>query len=288
MNSNEKERIKEAVRENYGKIARTDSLTSQAHQAGSCCNTTDISSGVNQKASCCGPTEFSVENMSTIMGYSKKDIKSVPEESNMGLGCGNPVALASLRSGETVVDLGSGGGFDCFLAAKEVGETGKVIGVDMTPDMVSKARRNAEKIGTRNVEFRLGEIENLPAADNTADIIMSNCVINLSPDKRNVYKEAYRILKPGGRLSISDVLATAELPDEVRNDLALVSACIGGAATIEDTEKLLVEAGFQNIKIKPNDHSRELIKEWDPEKSEKATDYVVSTYIEAVKPSSST
>ena len=288
MEISEKERIKEAVRENYGKIARTDSLTSQAHQAGSCCNTTDISSGVNQKASCCGPTEFSVENMSTIMGYSKKDIKSVPEESNMGLGCGNPVALASLRSGETVVDLGSGGGFDCFLAAKEVGETGKVIGVDMTPDMVSKARRNAEKIGTRNVEFRLGEIENLPAADNTADIIMSNCVINLSPDKRNVYKEAYRILKPGGRLAISDVLATAELPDEVRNDLALVSACIGGAATIEDTEKLLVEAGFQNIKIKPNDHSRELIKEWDPEKSEKATDYVVSTYIEAIKPSSST
>jgi SAM-dependent methyltransferase len=288
MEISEKERIKEAVRENYGKIARTDSLTSQAQQAGSCCNTTDISSGVNQKASCCGPTEFSVENMSTIMGYSKKDIKSVPEESNMGLGCGNPVALASLRSGETVVDLGSGGGFDCFLAAKEVGETGKVIGVDMTPDMVSKARRNAEKMGTRNVEFRLGEIENLPAADNTADIIMSNCVINLSPDKRNVYKEAYRILKPGGRLAISDVLATAELPDEVRNDLALVSACIGGAATIEDTEKLLVEAGFQNIKIKPNDHSRELIKEWDPGKSEKATDYVVSTYIEAIKPSSST
>lgn len=288
MNSNEKERIKEAVRENYGKIARTDSLTSQAHQATTCCDTTDISSGVNQKASCCDPTESSGESMSTIMGYSKKDIKSVPEEINMGLGCGNPVALASLRSGETVVDLGSGGGFDCFLAAKEVGETGKVIGVDMTPDMVSKARRNAEKMGTRNVEFRLGEIENLPAADNTADIIMSNCVINLSPDKRNVYKEAYRILKPGGRLSISDVLATAELPDEVRNDLALVSACIGGAATIEDTEKLLVEAGFQNIKIKPNDHSRELIKEWDPGKSEKATDYVVSTYIEAIKPSSST
>ena len=288
MKSSEKERIKEAVRENYGKIARTDSLTSQAHQATTCCDTTDISSGVNQKASCCDPTESSGESMSTIMGYSKKDIKSVPEEINMGLGCGNPVALASLRSGETVVDLGSGGGFDCFLAAKEVGETGKVIGVDMTPDMVSKARRNAEKIGTRNVEFRLGEIENLPAADNTADIIMSNCVINLSPDKRNVYKEAYRILKPGGRLSISDVLATAELPDEVRNDLALVSACIGGAATIEDTEKLLVEAGFQNIKIKPIDHSRELIKKWDPGKSEKATDYVVSTYIEAIKPSSST
>jgi len=286
MKSIEKERIKEAVRENYGKIARADSLTSQAHKATTCCDPTDTCSGVNQKASCCDPTESSGESMSTIIGYSKKDIKSVPEEINMGLGCGNPVALASLRSGETVVDLGSGGGFDCFIAAKEVGETGKVIGVDMTPDMVSKARRNAEKMGIRNVEFRLGEIENLPAADNTADIIMSNCVINLSPDKRNVFKEAYRILKPGGRLAISDVLAIAELPDEVRNDLALMSACIGGAATIEDTEKLLVEAGFQNIKIKPNDQSRELIKECNPEKSDKATDYVVSAYIEAIKPSS--
>ena len=202
----------------------------------------------------------------------------------MGLGCGNPVALASLRPGETVVDLGSGGGFDCFLAAKEVGETGKVIGVDMTPDMISKARKNAENIETNNVEFRLGEIEYLPVADNTADIIMSNCVINLSPDKRSVYRDAYRILKPGGRLAISDVLATAPLPDEIRNDLALVAACIGGASTIEDTKKMLKEVGFQDIKIESNDKSRELIREWDTTKSRKGLDYVVSAYIEALKP----
>jgi ubiquinone/menaquinone biosynthesis C-methylase UbiE len=154
----------------------------------------------------------------------------------------------------------------------------------MTPDMVSKARKNAEKMEMNNVEFRLGEIEILPIADDTADIIMSNCVINLSPDKLSVYREAYRVLKPGGRLSISDVLATATLPDEVQKDLALVAACVGGAETIDDTEKLLKEAGFRNIKIRPNAESRELIRQWDPSKSENAVDYVVSAYIEAIKP----
>jgi ubiquinone/menaquinone biosynthesis C-methylase UbiE len=223
--------------------------------------------------------------MSAIMGYSKEDLASVPESANMGLGCGNPVALASLKPGETVVDLGSGGGFDCFLAAKQAGDTGRVIGVDMTPDMVSKARKNAVKMEMSNVDFRLGEIENLPVADNSADIIMSNCVINLSPDKLGVYHEAFRILKPGGRLSISDVLATATLPDEIQKDLALVAACVGGAATIDDTVKLLEQAGFQDIKIRPNDESRELIRQWDPSKSENAVDYVVSAYIEAIKPS---
>ena len=218
------------------------------------------------------------------MGYSQEDIKEVQEGANMGLGCGNPVALASLRPGETVVDLGSGGGFDCFLAAKAVGWAGKVIGVDMTPDMVSKARSNAGKIGADNVDFRLGEIEHLPIADNTADIIMSNCVINLSPDKQDVYEEAFRALKPGGRLAISDILATAELPDNIRNDLALVGACIGGAATIETTRALLEQTGFEDVRIELNDHSRELIREWDPGKSEKATDYVVSAYLQAVKP----
>jgi len=217
------------------------------------------------------------------MGYSEEDLDSVPEDANMGLGCGNPVAIASLKPGETVVDLGSGGGFDSFLAAKEVGETGKVIGVDMTSDMISRARKNAEKMGTSNVEFRLGEIEHLPVADNSADIIMSNCVINLSPDKVGVYQDVYRVLKPGGRLAISDVVATAPLPDEIRNDLALLSACVGGAATIDDTEKMLEEAGFQDIKIKPKDESREIIREWVPDKN--AGDYVVSAYIEAVKPS---
>jgi ubiquinone/menaquinone biosynthesis C-methylase UbiE len=194
------------------------------------------------------------------------------------------VALASLRTGETVVDLGSGGGFDCFLAAKQVGETGRVIGVDMTPDMLSKARVNAEKMQTQNVEFRLGEIEHLPVADNCADIIMSNCVINLSPDKLRVYRDAYRILKPGGRLAISDIVAIAPLPEEIQQNLALVSACVGGAATMDDTRDMLAQVGFENIKITPKDQSRELISEWTAGDSKNAGDYVVSAYIEAVKP----
>lgn len=202
----------------------------------------------------------------------------------MGLGCGNPVALASLKPGETVVDLGSGGGFDCFLAAKQVGESGQVIGVDMTPDMLSKARSNAEKMGTNNVEFRLGEIEHLPVADNTADIIMSNCVINLSPEKLKVYREAFRILKPGGRLAISDIVARAPLPPEIQQNLALVSACVGGAATIDETTRMLQEAGFSDISIKAKDKSRELISQWAPGENKNAGDYVVSAYIEAVKP----
>jgi SAM-dependent methyltransferase len=234
-------------------------------------------------ASCCGGSEVTAEQMSAVMGYSNEEIASVIESANMGLGCGNPVALASLKTGETVVDLGSGGGFDCFLAAKQVGQSGQVIGVDMTQEMITKARKNADKTGTKNVEFRLGEIEHLPVADNSTDLIMSNCVINLSPDKRQVYREAYRILKPGGRLSISDVLATATLPDEIQKNLALVAACVGGAETFDDSEKILKEAGFQNIKITANDNSRELIREWDPDKSENAVDYVVSAYIEAVK-----
>ncbi len=301
METINKEEIRQAVRDRYGKIAKNRGVASEesqtapccgpteisaeSSQATSCCGPTEISAEPGQSASCCGPADFSAEKMSALLGYSQEDIESVPEGANMWLGCGNPVALASLKPGETVVDLGSGGGFDSFLAGKEVGDTGKVIGVDMTPDMISKARRNAQKVGTNNVEFRLGEIENLPVADNTADIIMSNCVINLSPDKLNVYRDACRVLKPGGRLAISDVLATAELPDNIRNDLSLVSACVGGAETIDETKEILKKSGFQDIKITPKDNSRELIREWDPDKSEKAGDYLVSAYIEAVKPS---
>jgi SAM-dependent methyltransferase len=218
------------------------------------------------------------------MGYSKEEFASVPEGANMGLGCGNPVALASLQDGETVVDLGSGGGFDCFLAAKQVGDAGRVIGVDMTPDMLSKARANAEKIQTENVEFRLGEIEHLPVADNSADIIMSNCVINLSPDKQKVYRDAFRILKPGGRLAISDIVATEPLPEEIQQNLSLVSACVGGAATIDETKDMLTKAGFEKIRITPKDESRKLISEWTSGDSKNAGDYVVSAYIEAIKP----
>ena len=302
METMDKEKIRETVRNRYGDIAKAGGVTPEPTPAASCCSISEIQKEVlpmatccapidtsaNKEASCCGTEDFSVEKMAAYMGklgYSKEDLDNAPDGANMMLGCGNPVALASLKPGETVVDLGSGGGFDCFLAAKEVGETGRVIGVDMTSDMVTKARRNAEKIQTKNVEFRLGEIEHLPIADNTADIIMSNCVINLSPDKMSVYSDAYRVLKPGGRLAISDVVARAPLPDDIKNNLALLSACIGGAATIQDTEEMLRKVGFEKISVTSNDKSREIIREWDPGKSKKAVDYIVSAYIEARKPS---
>ncbi len=284
METREKEKIREAVRERYGKLAGEGLISSEALPVAPCCGTPETSTKTDPGATCCSSgSDVSLEQISSALGYGKEDIQSVPEGANMGLGCGNPVALASLKTGETVVDLGCGGGFDCFLASKEVGETGKVIGVDMTPEMIKKARENAEKTGVGNIEFRLGEIEHLPVADNSADIIMSNCVINLSPDKLRVYRDAFRVLKPGGRLAISDIVAIAPLPDEIQKDLALLTACIGGAATIEDTEQMLKEAGFQDIKIKPNEQSRDFIREWIPGK--RVEDFVVSAYIEAVKPS---
>ena len=267
MDTKNKDEIRQAVRDSYGNIARAETNISE----------------ISTKSCCGGNSDFSVEKLSTAIGYSKKDIDSVPEGANLGLGCGNPVALGSLKTGETVVDLGSGGGFDCFLASREVGESGHVIGVDMTPDMISKDRKNAEKMEQKNVEFRLGEIEHLPVADNSADIIMSNCVINLSPDKSAVYRDIFRVLKPGGRLAISDIAATSPLPNEIQKDLALVSACIGGAATLEDIEKMLRQAGFQDVKISPKNVSKETISEWIPGKN--LENYVVSVDIEAVKPS---
>jgi len=284
MQTRDKEEIRQAVRERYGNVARRGDHTTLSGPETSCCGKSDTSTRNASAGSCCGSPEITSQQLSTLMGYSKEDIDSAPEGANMGLGCGNPVALASLKAGETVVDLGSGGGFDCFLAAKQVGDSGRVIGVDMTPDMVSKARANAKKIGTNTVEFRLGEIEHLPLADNSADIIMSNCVINLSPDKQKVYGDAFRALKPGGRLAISDVVATAPLPIEIQQDLALLSACVGGAATIEETIKTLEKAGFQDIEVTPKAESRELISEWVPGESRNAEDYVVSAYIKAVKP----
>lgn len=283
MNSLDKEKIKEKVRDSYGNIARAGSAFPAERSSASCCGPSASTVTTEVEASCCG-SDLTVEKVSNLMGYTKEDIESVPEGANMALGCGNPVALASLKPGETVVDLGSGGGFDCFLAAREVGETGQVIGVDMTSDMISKARKNAEKMGTANVDFRLGEIENLPVADNYADIIMSNCVINLSPDKESVYRDAFRVLKPGGRLSISDIVATARLPETIQKDLELVSACVGGAATIDDTREIMEAIGYEDIRIVPNDHSRDLIREWDPNRSVNAADYIVSASIEAVKP----
>jgi len=199
----------------------------------------------------------------------------------MGLGCGNPKAIAALQTGEVVVDLGSGGGFDAFLAANEVGKTGQVIGVDMTPEMISKARNNAAKAGYKNIEFRLGEIEHLPIADNSIDAIMSNCVINLSPNKQQVFNDAYRILKPGGRLAISDVVSSTELPNDIKNDNQLYSACVSGASSIDSLEKMMQLAGFKQIIIEPRDESRDFIKDWAP--GSKIEDYVISANIQAVK-----
>lgn len=200
----------------------------------------------------------------------------------MGLGCGNPQAIAALKAGEIVLDLGSGGGFDCFLAARQVGDTGHVIGVDMTPEMITKARANADQGNYRNVEFRLAEIENLPVADGSVDVIISNCVINLAPDKPRVFSEAYRVLKPGGRLAISDVVASAELPQEVREDMALYAGCMAGASAVPEVERMLAEAGFTGIHVTPKDESRSFIREWVP--GSDISDYIVSAAIEAVKP----
>lgn len=275
--------IRQAVREAYKKVAQASSADSKISRTASCCGTSDNRTEAGPGSSCgCGGPGLSLDQLSEALGYTKADVDGVPEGSNMGLGCGNPVALASLKPGETVVDLGSGGGFDSFLAAKQVGETGRVIGVDMTPEMVSKARRNAEKIGAGTVEFRLGEIEHLPVGDNSADIIMSNCVVNLSPDKLSVYREAYRVLKPGGRLAISDIMATAPLPEEIKKDLELLSACVGGAETLADTEQMLRKAGFRDIRIEPN-NSRELFRQWHPANSKNVADYVISATIKAVK-----
>lgn len=256
------------VRQAYAKVA-------QAENTGESC-------GV--ESSCCGVSDDSAINtlISTRLGYSQDELDAVPSGADMGLGCGNPKAIAALKPGEVVVDLGAGGGFDCFLAAPEVGEAGRVIGVDMTPDMLSKARGNAAKGKYTNVEFRLGEIEHLPIANDTADVIISNCVINLSPDKPQVFRDAFRVLKPGGRLAISDVVATTELPEEMRNDPALIAGCMGNASLIEDLEAMMIEAGFTNVRIEPKDESKEFIRDWAPGRN--VTDYVVSATIEAVKP----
>ncbi len=278
----EKEKIRKTIRDRYGEIARSNNESCGIDPAGSCRGSSNISGNEKSSASCCGDGSVAFDQLSEHLGYTKEDIKTVPEGSNMGLGCGNPVAMATLKPGETVVDLGSGGGFDCFLAADKVGGTGRVIGVDMTPDMISKARTNSEKIKAKNIEFRLGEIEHLPIGDNRADIIMSNCVINLSPDKHNVYKDAFRVLKPGGRLAISDILASKPLPEDIRTNLELLSACIGGASTIDETKEMLKRTGFKEIKISPKTISQEIIDQWAP--GHKATNLIVSAYIEAVKP----
>ena len=259
------------VRERYGDIAANST---------SCGDDTDETSG------CCDTDRETAEfdDQSHLKGYSEDEITDVAPGANLGLGCGNPTAIASLRDGETVLDLGSGAGFDCFLAAREVGSDGRVIGVDMTPEMIERARENVDKNDADNVAFRLGEIEHLPVADGTVDVIISNCVVNLSPDKPQVFGEAFRALRPGGRIAISDVVLTAELPAEVRGDPESLSACVAGASRIDDLESILREAGFVDVSITPKEDSEEFIREWDDNRD--LSEYLVSASIEGRKPKS--
>ncbi len=262
---------RDAVRNRYSAIA-------QAESESGCC---EPQSSATTSSSCCDDSD-AIASDSEQLGYTTDDIDAVTEGADMGLGCGNPTAIASLEHGHTVLDLGSGGGFDCFLAAQEIGPEGHVIGVDMTPEMVERARENIEKNDAANVEFRLGEIEHLPIADETIDVIISNCVINLSPDKSQVFTEAYRVLRPGGRLAISDVVMTAEIPEELRADPESVSGCVAGAASISDLESLLGEAGFEEVTVDPKDDSHEFIREWSADHD--LEEYIVSATIEGRKP----
>jgi SAM-dependent methyltransferase len=251
------ETIRAEVRKRYGSITEGEATLKDDQSPGSgCCDT--LARAPAPPGGCCDNDE-----QARTLGYSKEDLAAVPEGANLGLGCGNPVALALLVPGQTVLDLGSGAGFDAFLAARAVGPTGKVIGVDMTPEMVAKARGNAKKGGYNNVEFRFGEIEALPLADASVDVIISNCVINLCPDKHAVYREAYRVLRPGGRLAVSDVVAREELSDGVKRDLALHSGCLAGATLDSELQQILKEAGFKEISIKPKGDSDRVIASWD-------------------------
>jgi len=273
-----KEEIKKAVREGYAKIAR---------QGSSCCAPVD---------SCCGGADLA-QKISKSIGYTEEEIKAVPEGANLGLGCGNPVALASLREGEIVLDLGSGAGLDSFLAASKVGKKGRVIGVDMTPEMIERARENAKKANYINVEFRLGEIENLPVADNSVDVVISNCVINLAPDKRKVFKEVFRVLKPGGRLMVSDIVLLKELPDVIKNSVEAYIGCLSGAMMRDEYIGAIKGAGFHDVRIvdetsfpikcMSNDPTAKAVIEnlkIPPQKVEEVASSVISIKVYGVKP----
>ena len=272
------EEIKKVVRDNYAQVAQ---------QKASCCG---------PSTSCCGPA-LQTEILSKRIGYQEEELKAVPEGANLGLGCGNPLAHSALKEGETVIDLGSGAGFDCFLAANRVGKNGRVIGVDMTPEMIDQARQNVKKGNYENVEFRLGEIENLPVADNTGDMIISNCVINLAPDKRRVFKEAFRVLKPGGRLMVSDIVLLQDLPEAVKNSVAAYVSCLAGATMKKDYLEAVKEAGFTEIQVMEettfplewlsNDPTVKAITENMkilPEKAKELAQSVASIKVSGIKP----
>jgi SAM-dependent methyltransferase len=265
--------VREAVRDHYAQLLETDTSGCSTP------STTDTPTAAAAPASCCGTGP---QPVSIALGYSAADLSSVPAGADLGIGCGNPHALARIDPGMTVLDLGCGAGFDVFLAARTVGETGRVIGVDMTPEMLTKARTNAAAGGYTNVDFRLGEIEHLPVADASVDVIISNCVINLSPDKQAVFDEAHRVLRPGGRLAVSDVVATAEIPDDVRTDPDLYASCVAGASAVSEVRAMLETAGFTHIEVRPVDRSRTFIETWVPGRH--VADYLVSADIQATRP----
>jgi len=275
---NEDRDVRGIVREGYGKIAR---------QSGSCCG----------PSSCCESS--SGDTVALTVGYSAEELAGLPGGANMGLSCGNPTAIASLKPGEVVLDLGAGGGFDVFIAARKVGPAGRVIGVDMTPDMMDKARRNAVTFkgttGLENVEFRLGEIEHLPVADASVDAVISNCVINLSPDKPQVWREIARVLKPGGRVSVSDLALLRELPEAVRESAEALVGCVAGAVLVEETRAMVREAGLVEAGFETKSDYIDGMTKWSDsfyheivgklESGTKPSDYVTSLAITARKPS---
>lgn len=260
------DQLRQQVREHYGEIARTEA---RGCGCGPQCGEGIRTSGTDP----------------LTLGYSANDVQSAPDGAEMGLGCGNPTALASIQPGETVLDLGSGAGFDCFLAASLVGPTGRVIGVDMTPDMISRARDLAAKHGHAQAEFRLGEIEHLPVADGSVDLVLSNCVINLSPAKARVFAETFRVLKPGGRLAVSDIVALQPLPEALKSDFAAYTGCVAGAASPAELQQMLEGAGFVDVRIEVKTGSREFIEGWVP--GQRTGDYVASANITARRPGAS-
>ncbi len=281
MKNHDAAEIRDYVRERYGAIAE------QAGEAPAACGCgcqpaegPETTGGDSSGGSCCGSGSPATYN--ETLGYSAADAASVPAGADLGLGCGNPIALASIKPGETVLDLGSGAGFDCLLAARQLGGTGRVIGVDMTPPMIAKARRNAAQAGAANVEFRLGEIEHLPVADASVDLIISNCVVNLSPEKEQVFREAFRVLKPGGRLAIADIVATRPVPAALRQKLEAIGACVAGAALVADLQAMLAAAGFTRVEIQPREQTRRTIAQWTDDPT--VADFVVSAYLMAYKP----
>jgi arsenite methyltransferase len=254
------EKVRETVRDHYGEVAQSN---------GACgCGT-----------GCCGTTTAPSE----ALGYAADDLAALPAGADMGLGCGTPLAFAALRAGETVLDLGSGGGIDAFLAAHQVGPAGRVIGVDMTADMVAKARRNAQAVAATNVEFRLGEIETLPVPDRSVDVVVSNCVVNLSPDKAAVFREVFRVLRPGGRVAISDIVLSRPLPDALRDDAAALAGCIAGAPAVDELRAWLRDAGLTDVRVEINETSRSFIKDWQPGAGVEA--FVAAAAIHARRPS---